>query len=123
MRIELSRDNLLSQLPDGDLPDTLILEGKEVDLRVDPLEAKYALEYDNFTRAQWQIFKRLLESPAHFRQLAVYLNPRKLNHANAVARHMVDMRRILQDCKSSFTIEQKRGFGTYKLVASGIVPI
>lgn len=115
MRIELTRDNLLSQLPDGDLPDTLILEGREVGLVGDPLAEKYPEEYDYFTRIHWDIFKRLLEGPAHFRQLAVYANPRKLNHQNIVAVHILSMRKQLRAVNAPWEIRSRRRHGIYTL--------
>lgn len=105
MRIELTRDNLLAQLPDGDLPDVIVLEGKQVGLKLDRMIEKYPTEYGYFTYIQWELFKRLLQGPASSIQLAAYCNPKELNHLNLVSVHILAMRKKLKAMNAPWEIK------------------
>lgn len=123
MRIQITRDNLLAQLPDGDLPDIIILEGIEVGLTIDPLVKKYPEEYAYLTNGEWMVFKRLLEGPATVKNLATFCNPRQMNHGNIVNVRILSLRKKLKANNARWEIRTRlthashrvRGEGTYSI--------
>lgn len=117
MRIRLTRDNLLNQLPDGELPEEIILEGDEVGIQVDPWVERFPEEHAYLSAIEWKMFKRMAEGPAHFKSLAVYSKPRNLEFSNIVAVHMVTIRKKLAHHQSRWAIVTRAGFGVYELVS------
>jgi hypothetical protein len=118
MRIKIKREELLYQLPSGDLPPFLILEGLMIDDEglQDEFEKKYPKIRSIFSLAQYPIVRELyFSSPNVVSRLALYtaLNSERphINSygiSNSINVQIKEIRRIIQEHHLPFSIATHR---------------
>ena len=116
MKIKITRESLLRQLPEP-LPKEIILDGTPCNPPKDSIREKYPEVFETLTKTEWELFSELdakeemtkIEFAKHFRTNDGFLD-------NHIAVYVYTMNKRFKKHKLPFEIVGKRGFGLWRLI-------
>ena len=123
MKIRLTKESLLRQLPDGDLPEFVILDGLPCNPTGDVQVQKFPRIAEVLSRTQWQMFAEMERmGECTYVELSKYVRKGDpVSMKNLVAQHIVYMRRKFKQYHIPYRIKglrfTYRDETTYQLIA------